>query len=211
MDAITIVGAGGIGCAVGYALRAAGVPVTFVDADAAKVEHGRRHGVAVDRRPPLPADFVHFHDWHPAPGTAVWLCTKCYDNAAVLARARALEAIHRDLLPLDELDLEAHGAVAEVHPYRGTARAATPFELAVDLRNPLRISQEVTARLAVPAGWLVQPGEGCVFLRSGARTTIHFTLVAPAGTRVRRARIGVEVAAGRRRLGQVAEALVDLP
>ena len=37
MDAITVVGAGGIGCAVGYFLRAAGVRVTFVDADEAKV------------------------------------------------------------------------------------------------------------------------------------------------------------------------------
>jgi 2-dehydropantoate 2-reductase len=86
MDAITIVGAGGIGVAVGYALRSAGVSVTFVDADVGKVEHGRRHGVAVDRRPPLAADFVHFDDWRPGPSATVWLCTKCYDNAAVLAR-----------------------------------------------------------------------------------------------------------------------------
>jgi 2-dehydropantoate 2-reductase len=86
MDAITIVGAGGIGCAVGYAFAAAGAAVTFVDADAAKVDHGRRAGVAVDRRPPLPAAFVHFDDWRPGPGEAVWLCTKCYDNAAVLDR-----------------------------------------------------------------------------------------------------------------------------
>jgi 2-dehydropantoate 2-reductase len=86
MDAITIVGAGGIGIAVGYALRTAGVPVMFVDADGAKVAHGRRHGVAVDRRPPLSADFVQFDGWQPDPSTAVWLCTKCYDNAAVLAR-----------------------------------------------------------------------------------------------------------------------------
>jgi 2-dehydropantoate 2-reductase len=86
-DAITIVGAGGIGVAVGYALRSAGVPVTFVDADPAKVEHGSRHGVVVDRRPRLDAEFVHFDDWHPSATAAVWLCTKCYDNAAVLARA----------------------------------------------------------------------------------------------------------------------------
>ena len=46
MDAVHVVGAGGIGCAVGYALRAAGVPVVFVDANPAKVEAGRRDGVA---------------------------------------------------------------------------------------------------------------------------------------------------------------------
>src|SRR5437773_664580 len=45
MDAITIVGAGGIGCAVGYAFCAAGVRVTFVDADEQKVlgPGARRH------------------------------------------------------------------------------------------------------------------------------------------------------------------------
>jgi 2-dehydropantoate 2-reductase len=86
MDALTVVGAGGIGCAVGYFLRAASLRVTFVDADAAKVEWGRTHGVQVDARPPLSAEFVPFADWHPEPGATVLLCTKCYDNDTVLAR-----------------------------------------------------------------------------------------------------------------------------
>src|SRR5262245_55565878 len=89
MDAIHIVGAGGIGCAVGYALRAAGVPVVFVDANSAKVEVGRRDGVRVDDRPALPAEFVHFDDWTPNPTALVLLCTKCYNNAAVLAKLPA--------------------------------------------------------------------------------------------------------------------------
>src|SRR5581483_10158384 len=89
MDALTVVGAGGIGCAVGYFLRAAGVRVTFVDADGAKVEWGRARGVQVEGRPPLPADFLPFADWRPEPGAVVLLCTKCYDNDAVLARLPA--------------------------------------------------------------------------------------------------------------------------
>jgi 2-dehydropantoate 2-reductase len=86
MDAVTVVGAGGIGCAVGYFLRAAGARVTFVDADGAKVEWGRARGVRVDGRPPLSADFLPFADWRPEPSAVVLLCTKCYDNDAVLAR-----------------------------------------------------------------------------------------------------------------------------
>src|SRR5438105_3511173 len=86
MDAIHVVGAGGIGCAVGHALAAAGVAVTFVDALAAKVAYGRQHGVAVDALPPRPARFVPFSEWIPPSGAVVLLCTKCYDNAAVLAR-----------------------------------------------------------------------------------------------------------------------------
>ena len=81
-----VVGAGGIGCALGYALCAAGVAVTFVEANAAKVAWGRAHGVAVDRLPPLAARFETFADWQPEAGSTVWLCTKCYDNAAVLPR-----------------------------------------------------------------------------------------------------------------------------
>lgn len=86
MQPLFIVGAGGIGCAVGYALGAAGVPVTFVDADAAKVRWSHSHGVQVDQRPPVLAPIEHFDAWSPPPDATVLLCTKCYDNAAVLAR-----------------------------------------------------------------------------------------------------------------------------
>jgi 2-dehydropantoate 2-reductase len=142
MDAITIVGAGGIGVAVGYALRSGGLSVTFVDADPAKVEHGRRHGVAVDRRPPLPADFVHFDGWRPEPTAAVWLCTKCYDNAAVLDRVRDTCSI----LPIQNgfdprLDARRHAAegiasfVSECLPGRPHTRITRAGKLHLGLRG----------------------------------------------------------------------------
>src|SRR5438552_3854451 len=86
MEPFYVVGAGGIGCAVGYALCAAGSRVVFVDVQPEKVHWGRSHGVRVDRRPPLQAEFVTFAEWSPAAGSTVFLCTKCYDNAAVLSR-----------------------------------------------------------------------------------------------------------------------------
>ncbi len=86
MEPLCIVGAGGIGCAVGYALLQAGAEVTFVDADLDKIDWGRAHGVRVDALPELPAPFVPFDDWRPAPHGTVLLCTKCYDNEAVLER-----------------------------------------------------------------------------------------------------------------------------
>lgn len=79
-------GAGGIGCAVGYALCAAGVQPVLVDANPRKIHWGRRHGIRIDRRPALPARFEAFADWQPEPGATVLLCTKCYDNNAVLSR-----------------------------------------------------------------------------------------------------------------------------
>jgi 2-dehydropantoate 2-reductase len=86
---VSVVGAGGIGCAVGYALRQAGLEVTFIDADADKVRWGREHGVAVDHLPALPARFLHFNEWTPEANGIILLCTKCYDNAAVLRRLPA--------------------------------------------------------------------------------------------------------------------------
>jgi len=108
----TVVGAGGIGCAIGYFLRAAGSPVLFVDADLDKVAWGRRHGVAVDQLPYLPADFVLFQEWTPSGGEALILCTKCYDNAAVLERLSA----RTNLIPIQNgVDpcLDSRGDYAE--------------------------------------------------------------------------------------------------
>jgi 2-dehydropantoate 2-reductase len=82
---LTIVGAGGIGCAVGYALAEA-TSLVLVDANSAKVHWGNCHGLALDQRPARSATFVHFDDWQPEPRSTVLLCTKCYDNAAVLTR-----------------------------------------------------------------------------------------------------------------------------
>src|SRR4051794_19047240 len=86
MDALTIVGAGGIGCAVGHSLAGAGVDITFVEADEGKLAHGRQHGVGLGHLPPRRATFVPFADWRPQPGQTVLLCTKGYDNAAILDR-----------------------------------------------------------------------------------------------------------------------------
>lgn len=86
MRPFEIVGAGGIGCALGYALRTAGAEVRFIEANPQKVHAGQREGVSVDHRPALPAAFIPFSEWEPDPGSLVLLCTKCYDNATVLDR-----------------------------------------------------------------------------------------------------------------------------
>lgn len=92
-QSVFVVGAGGIGCAVGYALRAGGVDATFVDVDRQKIDHGNEHGVAVDELTPLRATFVHFDDWQPPEDCLVLLCVKCFDNDVVLARLPASAAV----------------------------------------------------------------------------------------------------------------------
>jgi 2-dehydropantoate 2-reductase len=115
MERIYVVGAGGIGCAVGYALLAGGSRVTFVESDPAKVEWGKQHGVQVDQRPPLPAELVSFADWQPTARSTILLCTKCYDNDAVLARLPS----DVNLIPIQngfDAALDAHG-----HAWEGIA------------------------------------------------------------------------------------------
>lgn len=125
-------------------------------------------------------------------------------------RGKALHELHRQLLPLDEIDLEAQGPVASLQPYIIRAQAGHPFAVTAEVRNPAPVAQEITILLTVPDSWLVQPGEQRIFMAAGARTTAGFDVIAPAGTTARRARIAADLTVGSRRLGQVVEALVDL-
>jgi 2-dehydropantoate 2-reductase len=140
---ISVVGAGGIGCAVGYALCTAGVSVSFVDVHAGKIDWGNRHGVQLDQRPPLPARFLPFDDWVPESGDTVLLCTKCYDNARVLSRlppSVTLIPIQNGFDPL----LEARGHalegiasfVSECAPHRPHTRITRAGRLHVGVRHP---------------------------------------------------------------------------
>ena len=83
---ITILGAGGIGCAIGYTLLKRGHDVEFVDASQRKVAQGNEFGVEVAGHGTERARFTLFDDWHPEEPGLIILCTKCYDNALVLDR-----------------------------------------------------------------------------------------------------------------------------
>ena len=89
MQPIVIVGAGGIGCAIGHALLEAGRRVLMVERNPRKIDSGVVDGVMVVGRTPRPAEWMTFDDWTPTPDATVILCTKCYDNAAVLDRLPA--------------------------------------------------------------------------------------------------------------------------
>jgi 2-dehydropantoate 2-reductase len=148
MDAVHIIGAGGIGCAVGHALCSAGVPVTFVDADPVKLDWGRRHGVGVEGLPPRPAVFVAFADWQPPAAAVILLCTKCYDNAAVLERL----APSTTIIPIQngfdpQLHARAHAVegiasfVSECLPQRTHTRITRPGRLHFGYRLPSAVDR----------------------------------------------------------------------
>jgi 2-dehydropantoate 2-reductase len=137
-----VVGAGGIGCAVGYALMTADVPVTFVEIDRDKILWGRSHGIQIDQRRPLPASIVPFEEWAPPNGATVFLCTKCYDNPAVLARlpsTTTLIPIQNGFDPL--LENRGNGLegiasfISECDPHRTHARITRPGRLHIGYRE----------------------------------------------------------------------------
>ncbi len=125
-------------------------------------------------------------------------------------RGAELARLHRELLPLAELDLEASGPLVRVRPYRSTVVAGSPFELVVDLRNPHVRREVAKVRIDMPAGWTADPPETVLALAPAGRAEARFRVTAPAGLRARRARVAADFTVGRRRLGQVAEALVSV-
>lgn len=126
------------------------------------------------------------------------------------ARGAALEAHHRALLPLDAFDLGGEDRAATIHPYRITARAGQYGDVAVEVRNPFNRAVDAHIRLVTPAGWDVQPPEQRVTLEPRGSCETAFAFKPPAPAPVRRARIAADVTLGGRRLGQVAEALVNV-
>jgi 2-dehydropantoate 2-reductase len=133
---VHIVGAGGIGCAVGFALRAGGVDVLFVDSNEQKVQWGNANGVGVEGRDNLPAQFTSFDNWEPGHDATVVLCTKCYCNAPVLARIPATVTI----IPIQngfdrELETRSHALegiasfVSECDRARPVTRITRPGKL----------------------------------------------------------------------------------
>lgn len=136
-DTVTIVGAGGIGSAVGHALRAAGTVVTFVETEARKIESGRRDGMTVSS----------FADWQPPEYGVILLCVKCYDNAAVLPkipRTATLIPIQNGFDPrLDSFGHSSEGIasfVAAGSPDRIETSITRPGELHLGPRTGRKLS-----------------------------------------------------------------------
>ncbi len=143
-EAWEIVGAGGIGCAVGYALARGGNHVSFVDTNLAKLAWGNEFGVQITGLPSLPARFINFHDWLPSPDTRILLCVKCYDNKLVLERVPASRRIlsiqngfDADLEKRDESAEAIASFVSECLPGRAETRLTRFGSLHIGCRgNP---------------------------------------------------------------------------
>lgn len=117
--------------------------------------------------------------------------------------------LHHDLLPLDELDLGADGQLARIAPYASRLPEGVPATFTVTVRNPTREEREATVRAVLPVGWRAHPDEVVVALAPQGQADVELEVV-PRGPAARRRRLAVDVTIGDLRLGQHAEALVDV-
>ncbi len=120
-----------------------------------------------------------------------------------------LARLHRELLPLSEVDFDAEGVGAWLRPYQATTAPGVPFPVEVEARNPFADADEVTVALVVPDGWRAEPGSATAEVPGRATETFAF-VVTPGEARCRRARLGADLTVGATRFGQHAEGLVDV-
>ncbi|AEI99979.1 Ketopantoate reductase ApbA/PanE domain protein [Nitrosomonas sp. Is79A3] len=83
---IHILGVGGIGAALGWALVQGGYSVVLIDNHPGKIAQGRKNGITVVGLGTQQIPIEAFDDWVPPDEGFILLCTKTYDNPAVLAR-----------------------------------------------------------------------------------------------------------------------------
>lgn len=158
-----VVGAGGIGVALAWSLARAGWDVTLVESRPDKLAAGQAEGLTVAGQAPLKLPFVGFDDWQPPSDAVILLCTKTYDNPAVLARLSTT----RHLVPVQNgydtlLDGHDHAGegiasfVSECERERPYVRITRPGSLHIGPRRTA--TAEELAELAALAAALQKGG-----------------------------------------------------
>jgi glyoxylase-like metal-dependent hydrolase (beta-lactamase superfamily II) len=128
----------------------------------------------------------------------------------LLADGRRLARLHRELLPIEDVDFGSGGFGARIEPYRSTVRAGDALELEITVRNPFEHPEQARLRLVLPNEWTAEPLEQETRLSGHGEATLRFTVSPNGAGPVSRARVGADLTVGDRPFGQQAEALVNV-
>lgn len=122
---------------------------------------------------------------------------------------RALDDIHRQLLPLEDWNLGAGGVRAEIVPYQATVKPGEWVEVTIRARNPLYRSAVLEGAIEAPAGWAVVPPVRVERVEVGEEAVFRFQIQAGARPGWRQ-RYGVRLTLEGRPLGTVEEAFLHI-
>ncbi len=137
---------------------------------------------------------------------AIWTNDAFFDR--VDEWTEAYEQMHRESMVLgdDEIHFGLDSWGGWITPYRSHVPEPAPVTVDATVRNPLPAAAELEIRLVGPAGWEGSSARVWAEARAEVACTLSIT---PAGP-CRRQPIAVELTAGGRPFGQVAEALVTV-
>jgi hypothetical protein len=127
----------------------------------------------------------------------------------LLEDGRRVAELHRELLPLDEVDFGAEGFGARIEPYSSTIGRGDVLVLNVLARNPFDRPAEATVRLVTPAGWTPSPEARELSLAALGESTVRFE-VTTDGAPALRAVLAVDLTVDDVAFGQQAEAIVSV-
>jgi glyoxylase-like metal-dependent hydrolase (beta-lactamase superfamily II) len=127
----------------------------------------------------------------------------------LLEDGHRVEALHRELLPVDDVDFGAEGFGARIEPYRSTVGAHDVLALKVTVRNPFARPAAATVRLVTPDGWSASPEMQEVSVGEHGEEDLHFE-VTTNGRPVARAVLAADLTVDDVAFGQQAEALVTV-
>ena len=127
----------------------------------------------------------------------------------LLEDGRRIAELHRQLLPLEDVDFGAEGFGARIEPYSPTIRPGDTLALDVTARNPFDRDAEAVVRLVTPAGWSASPEVQELSLAALGEGTVRFE-VATDGAPALRAVLAADLTVDEVLFGQQAEAIVTV-
>nr|MBA2475964.1 MBL fold metallo-hydrolase [Actinomycetota bacterium] len=128
----------------------------------------------------------------------------------LLVDGKRLAEVHRQLLPVEDVDFGAGGFGARIEPYRSTVRSGEELDLDVTIRNPFNAAGVATVQLVVPSRWAAEPIEQEVRVSGHGEATLRFRVSPNGAGPVSRARVAADLTVSGVPFGQQAEALVNV-
>ena len=152
----------------------------------------------------LQPDLILSGHWAPLEVTPEFLNT-------LTEQAACLEQMHNDLLLPGSLEGSETNTPIRIEPYQSKAKPGQGALLEAFVFNPLLEAAEIRLEIAAPEGWEITPLVWSARVAPGETAVVSFCATPPADAApARRVRLAVDVTAGARRLGQLAECLVDV-